>query len=255
MSTPAPQSALSIRQLGKSFGAVKALQDVSFDLAHGEVVGLLGDNGAGKSTLAKCIAGVLHPDRGHIAVNGSEVQIQSPHHARDLGIETVHQGLALVAKLDVASNLFLNREILHPNPLLRLMGWLDKAAMRRQCAEILARIGAKVAFTDLAVEELSGGQRQAVAIGRAVGWGRNIVLMDEPTAALGVEQSRQVNALIKTLRDQGVAILLISHNMQHVVETCDRAVVLRHGMKVADVKIAEVTPTDLVGLITGARAA
>ncbi len=247
--------ALSVQSIAKSFGAVKALRDVSFDLNHGEVLGLLGDNGAGKSTLTKCIAGVLRPDTGVIAVNGKEVHITSPHHAREIGIETVHQGLALVQKLDVASNLFLNREILHKNPLLRMIGWLDKREMQRQSQDILARIGARVQFVTQTVQGLSGGQRQAIAIGRAVGWGRNIVLMDEPTAALGVEQSRQVNDLIKRLRDQGVAVLLISHNMQHVVETCDRAVVLRHGGKVGDVRIADVTARDLVGLITGASAA
>ncbi|MEA2778582.1 MAG: ribose transport system ATP-binding protein [Rhodospirillaceae bacterium] len=254
-STPAPARqvpALSVRSISKSFGSVKALRDISFELYHGEVMGLLGDNGAGKSTLAKCIAGILRPDHGVIAVNGTEVHISSPHHAREIGIETVHQGLALVQKLDVATNLFLNREILHPNPLLRLIGWLDKKEMRRQSEDILARIGARVPFVTQPVQRLSGGQRQAVAIGRAVGWGRNIVLMDEPAAALGVEQSRQVNELIKRLRDQGVAVLLISHNMQHVIETCDRAVVLRHGGKVGDLRIEHATARDLVDLITGA---
>ena len=252
MTSSAQPAALSVRAVSKSFGAVKALRDVSFDLHHGEVMGLLGDNGAGKSTLAKCIAGILRPDSGSIAVNGTEVHINSPHHARDLGIETVHQNLALVQKLDVASNLFLNREILHRNRLLRAVGWLDKKAMQRQSLEILARIGARVPSGGQPVQRLSGGQRQAVAIGRAVGWGRNIVLMDEPTAALGVEQSRQVNELILKLRDQGVAVLLISHNMQHVIETCDRAVVLRHGGKVGDLRVADATARDLVDLITGA---
>src|SRR5262249_34243891 len=169
-------------------GSVKAVHDVSLGLYHGEVVGLLGDNGAGKSTLAKCIAGILKPDHGTIAVNGVEVHISSPQRARELGIETVHQGLALVQKLDVAAKLFLNREIVHPNPVLRLLGWLDKKKMRRESEETLARIGARVPFVTQPVNRLSGGQRQAVAIGRAVSWGRNIVLMDEPTAALGVEQ-------------------------------------------------------------------
>jgi simple sugar transport system ATP-binding protein len=244
--------ALAVSSISKSFGSVKALRDVSLALYHGEVMGLLGDNGAGKSTLAKCIAGLLRPDHGTIAVNDVEVHIGSPHRARELGIETVHQSLALVQKLDVATNLFLNREILHPNPVLRLLGWLDKKKMRRESEEILARIGARVPFVTQPVQRLSGGQRQAVAIGRAVGWGRNIVLMDEPTAALGVEQSRQVNELILRLRDHGVAVLLISHNMQHVIETCDRAVVLRHGSKVGDLRVRDATARDLVDLITGA---
>jgi simple sugar transport system ATP-binding protein len=254
-STPAPARqvpALSVRSISKSFGSVKALRDISFELYHGEVMGLLGDNGAGKSTLAKCIAGILRSDHGVIAVNGTEVHISSPHHAREIGIETVHQGLALVQKLDVATNLFLNREILHPNSLLRLIGWLDKKEMRRQSEDILARIGARVPFVTQPVQRLSGGQRQAVAIGRAVGWGRNIVLMDEPAAALGVEQSRQVNELIKRLRDQGVAVLLISHRMPDVFAVADRVAVLRRGHKVADKRARDSSPEEITGLITGA---
>jgi simple sugar transport system ATP-binding protein len=246
------EAALSVRALSKSFGAVQALRGVSLELHRGEVLGLLGDNGAGKSTLTRCIAGVHPPDDGEILVDGRTVQIDRPQTARDLGIETVHQGLALVSKLDVAANLFLNREIRHANGALRALGWLDKRRMYQDSEAILERLKVRVPSVRLPVEKLSGGQRQAVAIGRAVAWGRHIVLMDEPTAALGVEQARHIQDLIKTMRASGVAILLISHNMQHVLEACDRAVVLRHGRKVADVPIGDVTERALVELITGA---
>jgi simple sugar transport system ATP-binding protein len=242
---------LEVRALSKSYGPVRALQDVSLGLSRGEVLGLLGDNGAGKTTLVKCVAGILRPDSGSILVDGDEVRIESPTTARALGIETVHQGLALVNTLDVASNLFLNREIVRPAPL-RWLRWLDKGRMYREADDILQQLQIRVAVRQ-PIERLSGGQRQAVAVGRAVGWGRHIVLMDEPAAALGVEQSRHVLELIDRLREQDVAVMFISHNMQQVVDVCDRAVVLRHGGKVADLNIGEVTPRDLVDFITGAR--
>jgi simple sugar transport system ATP-binding protein len=244
---------LEIRSLSKSYGAVRALHDVSFVLGRGEVLGLLGDNGAGKTTLVKCVAGILRPDGGSILVDGSEVRVDSPQTARALGIETVHQGLALVNTLDVASNLFLNREIVRTPAPLRWVRWLDKRRMYREAESILEQLHIRVAVRR-PIERLSGGQRQAVAVGRAVGWGRHIVLMDEPAAALGVEQARHVLELIDRLREQTVAVLFISHNMQQVVDVCDRAVILRHGRKVADVKVPEVTPRDLVDFITGARA-
>jgi simple sugar transport system ATP-binding protein len=246
--------ALETIGLSKSFGPVEALAGVDLALHRGEVLALLGDNGAGKSTFARCICGVHPPSAGTIRIDGREARIHTPQDARALGIETVHQGLALVGKLDVAANLFLNREIRHANPLLRRIGWLDKAAMERESRKILERLKVEVPSLRLPIERLSGGQRQAVAIGRAVGWGRHIVLMDEPTAALGVAQSAHVNELIRTLKAEGIAVLLISHNMQHVAETCDRAVVLRHGRKVGDVAIADVSVRDLVDLITGAAA-
>jgi ABC-type sugar transport system ATPase subunit len=244
--------ALEIRNLTKSFGSVQALRGVDFVLGRGEVVGLLGDNGAGKSTLVKCVSGVLRSDGGTILVDGNEVDIADAHRARELGIETVFQDLALVNTMDVASNLFLNRETLSRNPLLRAIGWVDDRQMRRESEEILEKIGVKVASVKRPVSYLSGGQRQAISVGRAAGWGRHIVLMDEPAAALGVEQSRHVLDTVRRLRDAGVAILFISHNMQQVVEVCERAVVLFHGRKVGDVAIADVTPRDLVDLITGA---
>lgn len=243
--------ALEVRSLSKSYGPVQALRDVSLGLYRGEVLGLLGDNGAGKTTLVKCVSGILRPDAGRIFVDGREVRIADPQTARALGIEAVHQGLALVETLDVAGNLFLNRELLTPG--LRWLRWLDKRTMYRESERILAQLQIRVPSVRHPIDRLSGGQRQAVAVGRAVGWGRHIVLMDEPAAALGVEQARHVLELVHRLRDQGVAVLFISHNMQHVIEVCDRAVVLRHGRKVGDVAIREVTARDLVDLITGAR--
>lgn len=244
--------ALEIRSLSKSFGGVRALVDVSLCLEPGEILALIGDNGAGKSTLVKCISGVLTPDDGDILIRGQTAHIDSPRTARALGIETVYQELALVETLDVASNLFLNREEIATHPALRMMRWLDKRRMYRESEKILKQLKIRVPSVREDVTNLSGGQRQAIAIGRAVGWGQHIVLMDEPAAALGVEQARHVLDLIHTLSSQGVAVLLISHNMQHVIDVSDRAIVLRHGSKAADITTTDVTTRDLVDLITGA---
>lgn len=246
------QAVLEVRSISKSYGPVQALRDVSLSLERGEVLGLLGDNGAGKTTLVKCVAGTLRPDSGTILVDGHEVRVDSPQAARALGIETVHQGLALVESLDVAANLFLNREVVATPRPLRWIGWLNKRRMYQESRDILDQLQIRVASVRQSVARLSGGQRQAVAVGRAVGWGRHIVLMDEPAAALGVEQARHVLELMDRLRDQGVGVVFISHNMQQVIDVCDRAVVLRHGRKVGDVSIGEVTARDLVDLITGA---
>ena len=240
-------AALEVRNIEKSFGAVKALQGVSLGLRAGEVMGLIGDNGAGKSTLINCLAGIIRPDAGQILLDGEEVSITSPHEARQLGIETVHQDLALIDTLDVSGNLFLNREILSGPRALR---WMNKRRMHREAKEILEGLRINIPSVRNAVEKLSGGQRQAVAVGRSVAWGRRIVLMDEPAAALGVEQARLVLELITTLRDQGLAVVLISHNIQQVLDVCSRAVVLRHGDAIADLELEGVTGRDLVQLIT-----
>jgi simple sugar transport system ATP-binding protein len=244
---------LELRNLSKSFGGLRALVDVSFHLAKGEVLGLLGDNGAGKSTLVKCLSGIHRPDDGEILVDGTEVTLDSVPTAQGLGIETVYQGLALVQSLDVASNLFLNRELLTRR--LGWLGWLDQRRMYREAESILAGLGIRIPSARAETVTLSGGQRQAIAIGRAVAWGRHIVLLDEPAAALGVEQSLHVLELIDNLRRRGVAVVLVSHNMQHVRQICDRAVVLRHGHKVADVAIADVTERDLIHHIAGGATA
>ncbi|MFT5758059.1 MAG: simple sugar transport system ATP-binding protein [Alteromonadaceae bacterium] len=250
--TALDQTALELSHIAKSFGGVHALKDVSFKINKGEVVGLLGDNGAGKSTLVKCISGIYSPDKGEISVNGEAVTINSPEDARSIGVETVFQDLAMIPEFDIVQNLFLNREIKHKNPILRWLGWLDTKAMDKRARKSLNRLNTRIPSYKEKIQNLSGGQRQAVAIARAVNWGADIVIMDEPTAALGVEQSAQVNELIKVISSQGVAVLLISHNMQHVVETCDRAIVLYQGRSVADVAVADVTKEDLVALITGA---
>jgi ABC-type sugar transport system ATPase subunit len=245
--------ALETRLLSKSYGGVRALIDVSIELKHGEVLGLLGDNGAGKTTFVNCVSGMIQPDSGEILVEGKVVQIASSQDARELGIETVYQDLSLVETLDVSTNLFMNREIVRREPVLRWLGWLDYRAMRHETIDVLGRLHINVPSVDEDVRNLSGGQRQAIAVGRAVAWGRHIVLMDEPAAALGVEQSQQVIELTRRLSSEGVAVLFISHNMQHVVEVCDRAVVLRHGRKVGDVSMSSVTARGLMDLITGAE--
>lgn len=243
---------LELRELSKSFGPVQALHRVSLSLHRGEVLGLLGDNGAGKSTLVKCVSGVLKPDSGSILIDGEEAPIDAPQKARAHGIETVYQELALVDTLDVAANLFLNREIVVRPAPFRWFRWLSGGRMYREAEAILDRLQIRVPSVRQPIARLSGGQRQAVAVGRAVGWGRHLVMMDEPAAALGVQQAHHVLELVRTLRSQGVAVLFISHNMQQVVDICDRAMVLRHGRKVGDVSVRDVSPRDLVDLITGA---
>lgn len=245
--------ALEVSGLCKSFRAVQALNEVAMALHYGSVTALLGDNGAGKSTLVKCISGVYTPDAGTIRVNGVEQTVSSPEAARALGIETVHQTLAVIDPLDVVENLFLNREHTRGGKLGAMVGVLDKKRMRNESGEILKRLDIRIPSLRRPLDALSGGQRQAVAIGRAVAWGQQIVLLDEPAAALGVEQAARVLELIVSLRDSGVAVLLITHNMDRVTAVCDRAIVLRQGRKVADINAALATKDDLVAYITGAR--
>jgi simple sugar transport system ATP-binding protein len=252
--SPVAPPVLEVRDLSKSYGPVAALTSVSFVIYPGEVLALLGDNGAGKSTLVRCVSGMTTPDSGAILVNNKIASISSPHVARELGIETVHQDLMLVGSLNVAANMFLGRELRTRVPVLRQLGWLDKVSMRRETTTIVERLHIRIPSINAPVEVLSGGQRQSVAVGRAVSWGRQLVVMDEPVAALGVEQTRQALELIGHLRSNGIAVLLITHNMQHVMQVCDRAVVLWHGTKVGDVRIRDVAARDLVDLITGVTA-
>ena len=244
--------ALEVRSLSKSFGAVRAAREVSFEIRRGEVLGLLGDNGAGKTTVVNCVSGGVTPDSGDILINGSVVSVENPQAAHRLGVETVHQDLSLVDTLDVATNLFLNREHTFRWGVFGWLGWLDRRRMHKESREILDRLSIDIPSVRQPVDKLSGGQRQAVAVGRAVAWGNYIVVLDEPTAALGVEQTRLVLDLIERLKKQGVAVLLVSHNMHDVVQVCDRVVVLRHGMKVGELGSMEgVTPRHLVDMITG----
>jgi simple sugar transport system ATP-binding protein len=242
---------LEARQIHKSFGRVQALRGANFTVYPQEVVALVGDNGAGKSTLVKSLVGVHPPDSGEIIFEGHEVHIHTPHEARDLGIETVYQDLALAEEIDAAANMYLGREILRAGPLGKL-GFLDKTAMRRRSDEAFRDLGVRIADTAAPVANMSGGQRQGVAISRAVTWASKVVFMDEPTAALGVVQTRNVLDHIRRVRDQGISVVLISHNMPEVFEVADRIEVLRLGERVARLKPSEVTMEDVVSAMTGA---
>ncbi len=242
---------LELRNISKSFGAVQALRGVDFEVYDGEVVGLVGDNGAGKSTLIKTIAGVNIPDTGEIFVEGKKVSINSPQDSNKLGIETVYQDLALCDNLDVVNNLFLGREEgLGTLPLFRPLREND---MERQANNVLKQLDVKIPSVRVPVASLSGGQRQSIAVAKTILRKAKVVLLDEPTAALGVAQTRQVLNLIKRLRDQGLAVVVISHNLSDVFEVCDRVIVMRLGRRVATFDIKTTTSERVVGAITGAE--
>ncbi|WP_303801014.1 ATP-binding cassette domain-containing protein [Alicyclobacillus macrosporangiidus] len=244
---------LRVEHLRKSFGAVQALTDVSLDVYPGEVVALVGDNGAGKSTTIKIISGVETPDEGRIFVDGQEARIDSPAAAERYGIQTVYQDLALCDNLDIVSNLFLGREITRPlvPPFLRL---LNKSAMEEKAKPVLDSLGIRLPALSTPVASLSGGQRQTVAVARAVLWGSKLVLLDEPTAALGVAQTRQVLDLILRLKAKGLGVIVISHNMHDVFEVADRITVLRLGRTAGVFDKASVTREHVVAVMTGAAA-
>jgi simple sugar transport system ATP-binding protein len=246
-----PEPLLEAREIVKSFGRVHALRGANFTVFPGEVVALVGDNGAGKSTLVKTLAGVHPPDAGEILFEGRPVHITSPVAARRLGIETVYQDLALAAELDPAANLYLGREVMRGGVLGKL-GFLDKAEMRRRGDQQFKELGVSIQDTSAPVATMSGGQRQGVAVSRAVTWASKVVFMDEPTAALGVVQTRNVLDLIARVRDQGLAVVLISHNMPEVFEVADRIEVMRLGTRVARFKRGDVSMGDVVGAMTGA---
>ncbi len=242
---------IEIRNLSKRYGSVHALRDVNLSLHGGEIVGLVGDNGAGKSTLVNIMSGALQPTSGHILVDGQEVTFKSPIAARNAGIETVYQDLALAPDLSIWANLFLGRERLVNGPG-RWVGWLDRKSMMRQSVVDLERTKIRIASVSSRVGRLSGGQRQAVAVGRSVAWGSRVILMDEPTAALGVEQQAKVGELIQTVGAEGMPVLLISHNLPQVYAICDRILVLFHGSIVADLRPADTEIDEIVAWITGA---
>ena len=242
---------LEARGIIKRYGNVMALEGADFDVYPGEVVALIGDNGAGKSTLVKVLSGAIRPDEGTIKLRGQPVTFNSPRDARAAGIETVYQDLALAPDLDVASNLFLGREIKQPG-ILGLFDFYNQRAMRAQADEHLKALKVNLRSIRQTVDTLSGGQRQSVAVARAVLWGKDIVIMDEPTAALGVAQSGMVLQLVRRVRDQGTAVIFISHNMPHVFEVCDRMIVLRRGRRVGTLLPAEATMEQAVSLMTGA---
>jgi ABC-type sugar transport system ATPase subunit len=242
---------LSIRDVTKRFGGLTAVRKVSLDIGAGEVVALLGDNGAGKSTLIKCVSGVYQPSDGEMFLDGKRVQFAKPIDARGVGIETIYQDLALANNLDVPANIFLGRELKH-RYFGGLIKTLDDRAMLREAAGSLEALDIRFPSLTQPIESLSGGQRQAVAIARTHLARAKIVLMDEPTAAISVRQVAEVLDLLRRLRDQGMAVVLISHRMPDVFGVADRIVVLRRGHKVADKPIADSSPEEVTGLITGA---
>ncbi len=242
---------LQCRGIGKRFGGVRALEEVSFDLDRGEVLALAGDNGAGKSTLIKIVSGVYRPDEGEILYDGAPVTFDNPSAARDAGIETIYQDLALADNLDVGANVFLGREPLHR--LFGLLPRIDRARMRAAAHEVLETLEIDIPPSKLTqpVRNLSGGQRQAVAIGRAIFWKARLLIMDEPTAALGVPEQRKVRELVLRLREQGVAIIFISHNLQDILAVADRILVLRRGRKVGELARREASGDEIVRLMVG----
>lgn len=240
-----PSPVLELENVSKHFGAIQALNNVSLTLNPGEVIGLVGDNGAGKSTLVKIIAGNFHQSEGTIKIGGQPQQLHSPADARSKGIEIVYQDLALADNLTAAANIFLGRE------LTNRWGVLDYAEMYKRAADLFAELKSETRPRDL-VRRMSGGQRQAVAIARTRLSNPKIVLMDEPTAAISVRQVAEVLNLIRRLKDQGMAVVLISHRIPDIFAVCDRLAVLRRGKKVGDKRVSDSSPEEVTGLITGA---
>src|SRR6266852_552436 len=244
---PSGEPRLRMRGINKSFGAVRALTDVDFEVYAGEVVGLVGDNGAGKSTLIKAISGVGPPDSGEIFLEGQPIKITGPQVATRLGIETVYQDLALCDNLDVVANLFLGREERSP------VGSLSEIHMEQRTLQVLRTLDVKIPSVRTPVMSLSGGQRQSIAVAKSLLRNARVVLLDEPTAALGVAQTRQVLHMIRRLRDQGLAVVVISHNLADVFEVVDRVIVLRLGKRVGTYVVKDTTPEQVVSAITGAE--
>lgn len=247
----ANQPVLQALDVKKRFGAVVALAGASLELRQGEIMGLVGDNGAGKTTLIKTIAGSISPDDGRLLVRGEVVHFRRPADALASGIETVYQDLSLVEPLSGAANIFLGRELLRPGAGSRLLRLIDKRRMRTRVDEVLSDLGARIPSVDSAVLELSGGQRQSLAIARAVLFGRNIVILDEPTAALGVRETEHVIEMIRRLKAAGCSILVVSHNIEQLMRYAERVTVLRLGRTVGVRTIAETTPEEIVSMITG----
>ncbi|MFE3449524.1 ATP-binding cassette domain-containing protein [Nonomuraea sp. NPDC059194] len=247
--TLAGDTLLSCEDVSLSFGNVRALVEVSLTLRRGEITALVGDNGAGKSTLVRCISGIHRPHSGRIVFDGTEIDFHSPEDAREAGIETVHQNLALVEDLTVWQNLFLNREIVRRVGPVAL---LDRRAMQSRAREMVSTLAVNVPAVRSRVRRLSGGQRQAVAICRAAGFSSKLVIMDEPTAALGVQETARVEELVVRLRDEGHAVLLISHNFAQVMRLSDQVWVMRAGRCVGGRRTAETSGEEIVSLVTGA---
>ena len=245
------EAMLEVRGLTKRFGGLTAVDHVDLQVYPGEVVGLLGDNGAGKSTLIKMVSGVYHPDDGQILFQGKEIKLASPANALELGIETLYQDLALAENLDVFSNIFMGRE--KTKPFLGVIPVLDHEFMHEESKKVLKRLEIEIPSLRNLIKNLSGGQRQAVAIGRSIYWNAKLLILDEPTAALGVQEQRKVLDLVRVLRAQNIPIIIISHQLYDIFSVTDRLVIMRRGKKVAERNTKETTPDEVVGLITGSQ--
>jgi fructose transport system ATP-binding protein len=243
---------LEARGLVKQYGYVVALRGADLQLYPNEILAIIGDNGAGKSTLIKALSGALQPDEGEIRLDGQHVHFRSPRDARRAGIETVYQDLAVAPALDIAANIFLGREKRRPGPLGSILRMLDKGEMRREATRHFAELEIGVQSITQPVENLSGGQRQGVAVARAATWARRLVIMDEPTAALGVKETEQVLDLIRRVRERGLPVILISHDMPHVFELADRIQIMRLGRRVAVVTPQSHSMPEAVAIMTGA---
>jgi fructose transport system ATP-binding protein len=245
---------LTARGIVKRYGRVTALDQSDFDLYPGEILAVIGDNGAGKSSLIKAISGAIHPDEGEIRLDGQVVNFRSPLQAREAGIETVYQNLALSPALSIADNMFLGREIRKPGPMGSIFRMLDRPKMAKIAREKLSELGLMtIQNINQAVETLSGGQRQGVAVARAAAFGSKVIILDEPTAALGVKESRKVLELILDVRKRGLPIVLISHNMPHVFEVADRIHIHRLGRRLCVIDPKQYTMSDAVAFMTGAK--
>ena len=243
------------RGLTKRYGKVTALDNCDFDLMPGEILAVIGDNGAGKSTLIKAVSGAVVPDEGEIWLEGQKVAFKTPLEARGAGIETVYQTLAMSPALSIADNMFMGRELRKPGLMGQLFRQLDRPAMEKFAREKLNELGLMtIQNINQAVETLSGGQRQGVAVARAAAFGSKVVILDEPTAALGVKESRRVLELIRDVRSRGIPIILISHNMPHVFEVADRIHIHRLGRRLCVIKPSDYTMSDAVAFMTGAKA-
>jgi fructose transport system ATP-binding protein len=244
---------MQARGIVKRYGQVTALDGTDFELRAGEILAVIGDNGAGKSSLIKALSGATIPDEGELLLDGQLVHFRSPIDARRAGIETVYQDLAVAPAMTIAENLFLGREIIKDNPLGRLLRLLDKKAMLAQAVQRMQELKVGIRSMTQPVETLSGGQRQCVAVARAAAFARHVVIMDEPTAALGVKEGNMVLELIRRVRDRGLPVILISHNMPHVFEIADRIHIQRLGKRAAVVNPRQISMSDTVAVMTGAK--
>lgn len=243
---------LQIKGISKHFGGIVALNNVDMELMEGEILGIVGDNGAGKSTLIKIISGVYQKDSGEIYFKGKKVEINDPKDAIALGIETVYQDLALVDTLDLPANMFLGREMRYKGLLGSIFGFLKFRKMREDSERVLRKLDVNVQDLHTPVMYLSGGQRQIIPLTRVFYWKKKIIILDEPTAALGVKESKKVLEVTKILKEQNLSIIIISHNLQHIFDVVDRIVVLRRGEKIGVVRAHETTTDKIVSMITGA---